>query len=181
MLWSCLLGIDPKNRLSVQLDILDKCKISFHNESRRSSIKYVFSTGDALRDKTLERKFVCANAFGNVYCFTRKQRQNLLKRMTNKGYVLGCKCNSTSVCVVNLFAIMYYKLYFSRGDGSVTCMKFDDWYNHGDLHVSEGGSFYVEKIECYHQNHYCFVYIIRKLSHLQHRPRKSQTSWRWRK
>ena len=37
------------------------------------------------------------------------------------------------------------KLYFSRGDGTITCMKFDDWYNHGNLHVSKGWKYLCKK------------------------------------
>jgi hypothetical protein len=30
------------------------------------------------------------------------------------------------------------KLYFSRADGSITCIKFSDWIKKEDHHVSKG-------------------------------------------
>ena len=30
------------------------------------------------------------------------------------------------------------KLYYSRSDGSITCIKFSDWVNSGTSHISKG-------------------------------------------
>ena len=40
------------------------------------------------------------------------------------------------------------KLYFSRDDGSVSCIKFDDWKNKGTKHISKGWRWVQKCHEC---------------------------------
>ena len=81
--------MDYKARRAVQSQIVEKCQITLHGTRR--AVKYALSTGDEIRDDRLKTKFVCAKAFGNVFGFSRKQRQSLLnkRKNKNKGYVLS--------------------------------------------------------------------------------------------
>jgi cytidine deaminase len=77
----------------------------------------------------------------------KKNKMNLIVLRVNKS---GNLCESAPCYHCTMFLkknndINIDKLYFSRGDGSITCMKFDDWYNHGDLHVSKGWKYLCKK------------------------------------
>jgi len=73
----------------------------------------------------------------------KKNKMNLLVLRVNKS---GNLCESAPCFHCTMFLkknndILINKLYFSRGDGSIQCMKFSDWCSHGNMHVSKGWHF----------------------------------------
>jgi hypothetical protein len=67
-------------------------------------------------------------------------KMNLVVIRTNKR---GDLCNSAPCyhCTLMLSKEKYIKinkLYYSKSDGNMECIKFDDWINSGTSHVSKG-------------------------------------------
>ena len=70
----------------------------------------------------------------------KKNKMNLIVLRVNK---LGKLCESAPCfhCTKELSEnnfIHIDKLYFSRSDETITCIKFDEWVNNGTCHVSKG-------------------------------------------
>lgn len=70
----------------------------------------------------------------------KKNKMNLVVIRVNK---LGDLCESAPCfhCTQELANNKYIqinKLYYSRADGSITCIKFSDWVSSGTYHVSKG-------------------------------------------
>lgn len=70
----------------------------------------------------------------------KKNKMNLVVIRVSK---LGNLCESAPCfhCtqeLTNNNHIQINKLYFSRADGSITCVKFNNWVNCGTSHVSKG-------------------------------------------
>lgn len=70
----------------------------------------------------------------------KKNKMNLVVIRVSK---LGDLCESAPCfhCtqeLANNEHIQINKLYFSRADGSITCVKFNDWISCGTSHVSKG-------------------------------------------
>ena len=70
----------------------------------------------------------------------KKNKMNLIVIRVNK---LGNLCESAPCfhCtqeLANNNHVQINKLYYSRSDGSITCIKFSDWVNSGTSHISKG-------------------------------------------
>lgn len=70
----------------------------------------------------------------------KKNKMNLVVLRVNK---LGNLCESAPCfhCtkeLANNTDVQIDKLYFSRSNGTITCVKFNDWVNSGTSHVSKG-------------------------------------------
>jgi hypothetical protein len=70
----------------------------------------------------------------------KKNKMNLIVLRINKSGQL-CESAPCFHCTKELASNEYIqieKLYFSRADQSITCIKFDEWVNNGTSHVSKG-------------------------------------------
>ncbi len=70
----------------------------------------------------------------------KKQKMNLLVLRVNKS---GNLCESAPCyhCTMELQKnthVIIDKLYYSRADGTITCIKFSDWLIQDNYHVSKG-------------------------------------------
>ncbi len=70
----------------------------------------------------------------------KRERYNLVVLRVNKS---GNLCESAPCyhCTQELNKnknIMIDKLYYSRADGSITCIKFKEWVENGNFHISKG-------------------------------------------
>ena len=70
----------------------------------------------------------------------KKNKMNLIVLRINK---IGNLCESAPCyhCTRELSqndTILIDKLYFSRADGTITCVKFDEWVNSECCHVTKG-------------------------------------------
>lgn len=70
----------------------------------------------------------------------KNNKMNLVVIRVNK---IGNLCESAPCfhCTKELSKNNYVqidKLYYSRSDGSITCIKFNDWVNYGTSHISKG-------------------------------------------
>ena len=79
----------------------------------------------------------------------KKNKMNLIVLRINK---LGELCESapcyhcTKQLGENSF-IQIDKLYYSRSDGTITCIKFDEWLTNGTNHISKGRKWLQRKNE----------------------------------
>ena len=70
----------------------------------------------------------------------KKNKMNLIVIRINK---MGKLCESAPCfhcanSLANNDSVQIDKLYYSRNDGTITCVKFDDWIRAGTSHVSKG-------------------------------------------
>jgi hypothetical protein len=77
----------------------------------------------------------------------KKNKMNLIVLRINK---LGQLCESAPCfhCSKELAEnnfIQIDRLYYSRNDGTITCIKFDDWTKSGNSHVSKGWKWLQKK------------------------------------
>ena len=78
----------------------------------------------------------------------KKEKMNLIVLRINKS---GSLCESAPCyhCTQELAKnknISIDKLYYSRPDGSITCIKFKEWVNNGNFHASKGWKWLKAKI-----------------------------------
>lgn len=78
----------------------------------------------------------------------KKNKMNLIVLRINKSGQLceSAPCYHCSKELAKDSFIKINKLYFSRNDGTITCIKFDDWINNGNFHVSKGWKRLKKKI-----------------------------------
>lgn len=70
----------------------------------------------------------------------KKNKMNLVVIRINKNKEL-CESAPCFHCTKELASnnfVQIDKLFYSRSDGSITCVKFDDWVYSGTSHVSKG-------------------------------------------
>ena len=70
----------------------------------------------------------------------KKQKMDLIVIRINKSGDLceSAPCQHCTYELSKLTTISINKLYFSRGDRSITCIKFSDWLKNTNLHISKG-------------------------------------------
>lgn len=70
----------------------------------------------------------------------KKNKMNLIVlRVTKTGKLCeSAPCFHCTQELANNNFISIDKLFYSRSDGSITCVKFNDWVNCGTSHVSKG-------------------------------------------
>lgn len=90
------------------------------------------------------------NLTGFIRCKKiKKEKMNLIVLRINKG---GNLCESAPCyhCTLELAKnknIHIDKLYYSRADGTITCIKFKEWVDNGLFHVSKGWKWLKKKTE----------------------------------
>ncbi len=99
----------------------------------------------ALRGNSLIKTHAEIDAMQKLESFIRckkikTQKMNLIVLRVNKS---GNLCESAPCyhCTQELVSSNYFnidKLFYSRADGSITCIKFKDWINNDSFHVSKG-------------------------------------------
>jgi hypothetical protein len=99
------------------------------------------------------------NRFGNTHLSTHAE-MDALKRLDNLIRVKKCKKQKMDLIVIRVnksgnlcesapcfhctkelsksSVVSIKRLYFSRSDGSITCIKFTDWLENKDYHISKG-------------------------------------------
>ena len=77
-------------------------------------------------------------------------KMNLIVIRTNKSGNLcnSAPCNHCTECLINDKNIKIDKLYYSNENGRIECVKFNEWINNGDKHISEGWKLLQQKNCC---------------------------------
>jgi len=77
-------------------------------------------------------------------------KMNLIVIRTNKSGNLcnSAPCNHCTECLINDKNVKIDKLYYSNENGKIECVKFSEWINNGDKHISEGWKFLQKKNCC---------------------------------
>jgi hypothetical protein len=79
-----------------------------------------------------------------------KQNKNKMDLVVLRVNKLGQLCQSAPChhCMKELKKnniIKISKLYFSKDDGTITCVKFDEWFENGNAYVSKGWKWLEKK------------------------------------
>ena len=77
-------------------------------------------------------------------------KMNLIVIRTNKSGNLcsSAPCYHCTQCLLNDKDIKIDKIYYSTADGSIECIKFNDWLTNGEKHISQGWKFLQQKNCC---------------------------------
>lgn len=77
----------------------------------------------------------------------KKNKMNLLVIRVNKQGELceSAPCFHCTKELSNNKCVQIDKLYYSKSDGSITCVKFNDWTSYGTSHVSKGWKWLAKK------------------------------------
>ena len=94
------------------------------------------------------------DAMKNLTSFIRckkikKEKMNLIVLRINKGGNL-CESAPCHHCTLELAKnknIHIDRLYYSRADGTITCIKFKEWVTNGNFHISKGWKWLKAKTE----------------------------------
>jgi deoxycytidylate deaminase len=77
-------------------------------------------------------------------------KMNLIVIRTNKSGNLcnSAPCKHCTECLINDKNVKIDKLYYSNENGKIECVKFSDWINNGNKHISEGWKLLQQKNCC---------------------------------
>jgi hypothetical protein len=99
----------------------------------------------ALRGNTLIKTHAEIDALQKLENYIRRkkiksQKMNLIVLRVNKSGNLceSAPCYHCTQELIGSSIIQIDKLYYSRSDQTITCVKFKDWINSGYCHVSKG-------------------------------------------